>query len=124
MAFDVFGPRNGAGVRHHVAIEDDEGQILFDRLPAELGIATPVCARLWEEFYASPRLDLVGAKRLRAELEAISAALSAQRTALRRRAPDLEVFLVSSAVLVRLAQLIALCDDAVARGGGVECEGD
>jgi len=124
VAFDVYGPRDRSGRRHHVPVEDDEGQILFDRLPAELGIAAPVCARLWDEFYAAPRLDAVGAERLRGELAAIEAALTAQRPALRRRAPDLEVFLVSSAVLVRLGQLLALCEDARARGGGIECEGD
>jgi hypothetical protein len=107
-----------------VPVDDDEGQILFDRLPAELGIVAPVCARLWDQFYAGPRLGGADITQLRIELQAIEAGVSAGRAALRRRAPDLEVFLAKSAVLTRLAQLLALCDDAMALAGGIECQGD
>jgi hypothetical protein len=121
MGLSLYGPRGALGLRHHVAIEDDDAQLLFVRLPAELGVTAPVCARLWDELYTGPRLDGADVRGLRGELEALATALADGRDALRRRAPDVEVFLVASSVLVRLGQLLALCDDTVALAGGVEC---
>src|SRR5689334_22975316 len=121
MALEVYGPRNGYGVRHHVALDDDEAHLLFQRLPAALSLSAPVCARLWDRLYDAPRLDDGALAGLRAELDAIAGGVSSRRDELRRSAPDLEPFLVSSAVLTRLGQLLALCEDALARGSGVEC---
>jgi hypothetical protein len=124
VAFDVCGPRDASGRRHHVAVDDDEGQILFDRLPRELGLTAPVCARLWRDFYGSPRVDGGDLLALRDELAAIGHGVAAQRDILRLAAPDLEVFLIRTDVLLRLGQLEALCDSALARGSGVECNSD
>jgi hypothetical protein len=121
MALEVYGPRNGRGVRHHVALDDDEAHLIFQRLPAALSVAAPVCARLWDRLYDGPRLDDVAVAALRGELDAIAGGVSTRRDELRRNASDLEPFLVSSAVLVRLGQLLALCEDALTRGSGVEC---
>jgi hypothetical protein len=124
VAFDVYGPRDAIGRRHHVAIHDDEGQLLFERLPEELGLVAVVCARLWEDFYSGPRVDGDELRRLRDELDAIGRAVADQREILRLAAPDLEVFLARTDILVRLGQLHALCDDALARGSGIECCSD
>jgi hypothetical protein len=121
MAFELYGPRNGNGVRHHVALDDDEAHLLFERLPAALSLPSPGCARLWERFFNGPRLDEAAVRQLRDELDAVATGVGDRRDELRRNAPDVEPFLVSSAVLVRLGQLLALCDDALARGSGVEC---
>jgi hypothetical protein len=124
VAFDVYGPRDAIGRRHHVAILDDEGQLLFERLPEELGLVAAVCARLWEDFYSGPRVDGDELRQLAAELDAIGRAVADQRELLRLAAPDLEVYLTRTDILVRLGQLHALVDDALARGSGIECRSD
>lgn len=105
MALDLSSPGRTAAI-------DDDGEHVIARLPAELGIKAPQCARLWNGFYENPHLDggMVGP--WRAELVAMREALAARRG---RPAPrTLEV----------LDALIALCEDALAHRAGIRADSD
>jgi hypothetical protein len=129
MALEVVGPTRRAAIA-------GDGEHVIARLPAELEIAAPICARIWERFYGAPGLTLDEVRGWRAELAAVRAAWETGRRAelVRERrinAQDPAVvarivapMLAGERTLVVCNELIAVCDDAVAAGVGLELWSD
>jgi hypothetical protein len=130
MAFEIVGPRSS------VVLGDGDEKVIAD-LPRALGLHTPQCNHLWEAFYHDPKLsspDLVTA--FRTEIAAISAAyqLKRRKALIEERnigSKDPSVFerivapmLAADLVVAKCAEIIALCDDAIAKGEGLSCSSE
>ena len=136
MGFDVFGP-----TRHVRASNVDDGaEPRYDllALPQELGLRCPQLLRLHQRFYESTAVSFA-----RREVHALAAELIAVRDAYRaRREPQLIAHhrvrprdpAIRHAILERLLQqddvyraledFRLLCEEAIAAGADVRCEGD
>ncbi len=131
MAFDI----SSADGTVTVAIAARDAHLLFE-LPAQLGVVAPRLAQLGEHFYESLRVapELVPA--LAAEVAAMRKAYLEQRgevVARSRkvhardpavRARMIEGLLADDPTMVKLLELDALCQRAVALGEEILCEGD
>lgn len=136
MGFDIFGPS-----RHVIAsnIEDGSGP-RYDilALPKLLGLSCPQCDRLHDRFYddTTLRFSYHEVHHFRDEIVRL------QKTYRARREPELilergvrarnhavraeivERVLLEDPVYRALGQVRLLCDEAIAAGADVRCQGD
>jgi hypothetical protein len=122
------------GTTHEVSLEDVEGSV-FDLLRA-FDIRAPEYEKLRAAYYGTMTMSPAQAKQLRAETEALLARYSEERRRevqkeKRVHAQDpavldriLQGLLADDPWLVKLREILNLCDDATAHGASILCVGD
>lgn len=124
LRLEVDGPR---GLTSNVSVEES---LLFDDLPAKLGVHAPTWSWLADQAFDDPELTVEQASALGAEVRLLRGAwlrtrreavaferrVTAKDRALRERIIDELVTTVDDPVRATFDRLIGLCDAAVQRG--------
>jgi hypothetical protein len=124
VAFTFAGPT----ISGHI----DESEVILFAMIRVLGLDLPHLARLDKDFYESPRIPREQVAELRAEaLRALRAFVASGRSAFDRAMAEQTPVFREMAKELRpwdpercLASLVAVCEDAMEKGKGVECYSD